>query len=59
MTEKIILASNYKKIKFVVEELLEDNDINYNWNSDYELEVSLEDYEKTKDILEKNCIEYE
>lgn len=59
MTEKIILVSNYKKIKFVVEELLEDNDINYNWNSDYELEVSLEDYEKTKDILEKNCIEYE
>lgn len=59
MTEKIILVSNYKKIKFVVEELLEDNNINYNWNSDYELEVFLEDYEKTKDILEKNCIEYE
>jgi hypothetical protein len=59
LTEKIILVSNYKKIKFVVEELLEDNNINYNWNSDYELEVSLEDYEKTKDILEKNCIEHE
>ena len=59
MTEKITLISNYKKIKYVVEDLLNDNNIEYNWNSDYELEISTENYEKVKDIFNKNYIEFD
>ena len=59
MTEKITLISNHKKIKYIVEDLLNDNNIDYSWNHDYELVVSIDDYEKTKKIFEYNDVEFE